>query len=141
EGHRMEAQLLGRVCGVMLGGEVAAVAAPVRDGVDHPVDELADACLALGAAWAASEVLLGDDVDRQLRPGAGDLDVLLLEDDLAFLAGDDGRPAFPLHEVVGMAAWRREETAKAKTLGLAAVPVPVAVLGTPGSGEVGEILG
>jgi hypothetical protein len=62
----------------------------------------------LRAAGLAAEVLLGDDVDGQLGPGTGDLDVLLLEDDLPLLAGDGRRPALPFDQVVGMAAWRRE---------------------------------
>src|SRR5439155_25947062 len=102
--------------------EAAATAAPPGDGVADSVEDLPGAGLALRAARAAPEVLVGDDVDRQLRPGAWDRDVLLLEDDLAFLAGDGGCPAFPLHQVVGMAARRREETAKAQPFGLAVMP-------------------
>src|SRR5205814_10494000 len=99
----------------------------------YAIDDLAHARLALRAARAAAEVLLRDDVDRQLRPGARDLDVLLLEDDLALLAGDRRRAALPLHEVVGMAAGRREETTEAQPLGFA-VPIAVVMLGGTGPG-------
>src|SRR6202049_4701883 len=135
------AELLGPVLRVFLAREVAAFASPTGQGFDDPVDQLADAGLALRGAHAAPEVLLGDDVDRELRPGAGDLDVLLLEDDLALLAGDRCCSALPLPPVEGVAAWRREVAAEAKPFhcfGVASVG-----LGRPraGSGEVGNVLG
>src|SRR5205807_1407740 len=89
-------------------GEVAALAAPSAQRLDHPVDQLADARLPVRRALLAAEVLLGDDVDRQLRPGARDLDVALLEDDLALLADDRRGPPLPLDQVVGA---RRGEVA------------------------------
>ena len=107
-GDQQEAELLRPVGGVLVGGEVAALTAPGRERLDHTVDDLANAGLALRAAGAASEVLLSDDVDRQLRPGPRDLDVLLLEDDLALLAGDGGGAPLPLDQVVGVGAWGRE---------------------------------
>src|SRR6202030_1746526 len=141
-GDQQEAQLLGPVLGILVRREVVALDAPTGQGVDHAVDDLADAGLALGAAGGAAEVLLGDDVDGQLRPGAGDLDVLLLEDDLALLAGDRGGAPLPLHEVNGMAARRREVAAKAKPLhGSWFGVAPVWFAPRAGSGEVGNILG
>src|SRR5260370_14546202 len=84
-GDQQEAELLGPVGGVLVGGEVVALAAPGLKRLDHAVDDLADAGLALRAVGSAAEVLLYDDVDCQLRPRPPDLDVLLLEDDLALL--------------------------------------------------------
>src|SRR5207245_7662089 len=95
--------------------EVGAFEAPLLQCLDYAVDELADAGLALWRAGAASEVLLSDDVDGQLRPRAGNLDVLLPEDDLALLARDGRRAALPPDPVVGMAVPGREIAAKPKS--------------------------
>src|SRR5262249_21984761 len=54
------------------------------------------------------EILRDDDVRGLLRPEAGDLDVALLEDDLALLVADDGRAHFPVHSVEGIDARQRE---------------------------------
>src|SRR5487761_1601960 len=94
--------------------ELMKHAEPCCERVDDPIDDLADACFALGGVGTAAEILLGDDVDRQLGPRAGDLDILLLEDDLAFLAGDPGSAPLPLNQVEGMAARRREEAFEAE---------------------------
>src|SRR3989338_7860446 len=83
--------------GVGLGVEVALAAAPGADRTDDAADELPDAALALGGAEGAAEVLRGDDVGGGLRPELGDLDVLLLEDDLALLARNDRGAGFPPH--------------------------------------------
>ena len=55
--------------GVLVGGEVAALAAPGGDRPGDPADHLLDRALALVGAEPAAEVLLGDDVGRVLRPG------------------------------------------------------------------------
>ena len=65
--------------------EVAAVGAPVGDGVGHPVDDLAERVLALGRADGAPEVLLGHDVGGVHRPRHRELDAELLEGDRAVL--------------------------------------------------------
>src|SRR4029079_16572853 len=70
------------------------------------VQELLDAPLPLRRPDVAAEVLADDDVDGQLRPALGDLDVLLLEDGLARLMADAGGPGLPLDLVVGMDARR-----------------------------------
>ena len=80
---------------VLVRGEVAVGLRPGRDGVDDAVDELPDAVLPLGRADVAAEVLADDDVRRELAPGGRDLDVLLLEDGLAGLAGDAGGAVLP----------------------------------------------
>src|SRR5207302_8394268 len=116
-GDQQVAKLLLPAEGVLFGGEVAALTAPAAERPDHPVDQLPDAGLALGRALLAAEVLLGHDVDGQLRPGAGDLDVLLLKDQLAFLATDGGGAALPLDKVVSMAARGREVALEPKPLG------------------------
>ena len=88
--------------GVAVGGglEVAALLAVARDRAGDALDQLPDGGLALGRADAAVEVLLDDDVRRGLRPGLGDLDVLLLEDRLALLGHDRRRAQLPLDRVV-----------------------------------------
>src|SRR5665811_2474775 len=50
------------------------------------------------------QVLADDDVRGHLAPGGGDLHVLLLEDELAGLVADGGRPDLPGDFVVGMNA-------------------------------------
>ena len=52
--------------GVLVGGEVAALAPPVGDRPGDPADHLFDRALALLAAELPAEVLLGDDVGRVL---------------------------------------------------------------------------
>ena len=73
---------------LVLGREVAALAAPRADRRDDAADHLLDRSLALGRGHAAAEVLLGDDVRRRLRPELRELDALLVER-WAVLAGDE----------------------------------------------------
>src|SRR5919199_976480 len=67
-------------------GEVAARPAPIGDRAGDARDHLLDRALAGGRVELAAEVLLGDDVRRVLRPRARELDVRLLEGDLAAVA-------------------------------------------------------
>ena len=87
--------------GVLRGGEVAALDAPVADGLGDPGDEGADAGLPLAGAVEAVEIFRGDDVGRGHGPVGGNLDVLLLEDDLALEVLDDGVAKLPDDLVVG----------------------------------------
>ena len=66
-------QLVAERVGLVVVGEVAAVDAPVGDGVGHPVDHLAQRRLPPGRAEVPAEVLLGGDVRRVLRPGDREL--------------------------------------------------------------------
>ena len=84
---------------VVFAREVALLARPLRDRVDDAADELLDAALTLRRLHLAAEILRDDDVGGLLRPEAGDLDVALLEDHLALLVADDGRPDVPLYLV------------------------------------------
>ena len=86
--------------GVLVGGEVAVALAPVADGLGDAGDEVADALFALRRADLAVQVLAGDDVGRGDRPVAGDLDVLLLEDEVALEVLDDGVAELPLELVI-----------------------------------------
>ena len=100
-----------KVGAVRLGGEVAVLLRPSAVMVSATrADQLADRALALGRARRAAEVLRGDHVGGQHRPGLGDLDVLLLEDDLAVLAGDAGGAQLP-GDLVGRVHARRGEVA------------------------------
>src|SRR5262245_37668869 len=74
-------------------------ARPCRDRVDDAADELLDAALALRGADLAAEIFRDHDVRRLLRPRLRDLDVALLEDDLALLVADDGGAKLPFHFV------------------------------------------
>ena len=96
-------ELVGERVGVRRRGEVALRLAPAADRAHDPADHLPDAVLALRAAERAAEVFGDDDVGRQLRPRRRDLDVVLLEDDLALLVLDDGAAPLPLHRVEGIA--------------------------------------
>src|SRR3990172_12322795 len=87
---------------VLVGREVALGLGPGGDRVDDPVDELLDAALPLRRPDMTTEVLADDDVRGQLAPEGGDLDVGLLEDGLARLAGDVGSPELPGDLVVRM---------------------------------------
>src|SRR5512146_168308 len=96
--------------GLLLGREVAVLAAPGGDRVDDAPDHLLDAALALGRGHAAAEVLLRDDVGGGLAPELRELDVLLVEDRLV-LAGDEGVARLPVDLVEGVAAGDREVAA------------------------------
>ena len=73
--------------------------------------------LALGGAEGAAEVLLGDDVGGVLRPGAGELEVALLEGDGAVApVGDHRVAAVPGELVVGVRALGREESTHLQAL-------------------------
>ncbi len=98
-------------------GEVALGLGPGRDRVDDPVDELADAGLALRGVEVAAEVLADHDVGGELRPERRDLDVLLLEDALAALGADAGGPVLPRDLVVGMDPGRRPAALERQALG------------------------
>ena len=89
-------QLVGERLRVGRRGEVALRLAPAADRPHDAADHLPDAVLALGAAERAAEVLRHDDVGRQLRPRRRNLDVVLLEDDLALLVLDDRAAPLPL---------------------------------------------
>src|SRR6478672_1165850 len=93
--------------GVLLGGEVAALAAPVGDRAGDPADHLFDRALALGAAELAAEVLLGDDVGRVLGPALRELDLTLLEG-RALRVSDHRIADLPLDLVERMHAGRRK---------------------------------
>ena len=83
------------------GGEVAVLLAGRAVGPHHPVDELAQARLALRRADGAAEVLGGDDVGRVDRPEVGELHAALLEVDRAVApVGHHDVAALPGHLVV-----------------------------------------
>ena len=93
--------------GVLVGGEVAALAAPAGDRPGDPGDHLLHRALALRRAELAAEVLLGDDVGRVLGPALRELDLALLERG-AFGIADDGVAELPLDLVEGVDAGGRE---------------------------------
>ena len=93
-------QLEPEILAVRVGLEVAVLLAPVRDGVDHALDQLRDAGLALGRPEFAVEILAGDDIGGRLRPVDRDLDIALLEDDGAFIISNGGGAGLPLDIVV-----------------------------------------
>src|SRR6185436_6428818 len=81
---------------IVVAGEVLVGARPRRDRVDDAADELLDAAFALRRTDLAAEIFRDDDVGRLLRPGLRNLDVALLEDDVAALVADQRRAGFPL---------------------------------------------
>ncbi len=97
--------------GLLVGREVAALAAPAADRVDDAADHLLDGALALGRGHAAAEVLLRDDVGRGLRPELGELDVLLLERG-AVLAGNVSVAKLPFDLLERVAAGDGEQAAR-----------------------------
>ena len=97
--------------GLLVGREVAALAAPAADRVDDAADHLLHAALALGRAEPPAEILLRDDVRRGLRPEARELDVPLLEG-RPVLAGDERVAELPLDLVERVASRDREEAAR-----------------------------
>ena len=120
EGHLLVDEQVGQLrlerLEVLVRREVVLGLGPRGDRVDDAIDELADAGLALRRVEVAAEVLADDDVGGELRPEVGDLDVLLLEDALAGLAGDAGGPVLPGDLVVGVDARRRPATLEGQAL-------------------------
>src|SRR5581483_8474094 len=103
--------------GLVVGREVAAVAAPAADRVDDAADHLLDRGLALGRAELPAEVLLRDDVRGRLRPELRELDRLLVERGL-LLARDEGVADLPVDLVERVAAGDGEEALDAELLRL-----------------------
>src|SRR6516165_2048771 len=99
---------------VLIARKILLPAAPVRDGAYDAADELLDAVLTAGRANLTTEVLRRDDVGGLLRPGLRDLDVALLEDDLAAFVADDGVAQLPLHLIKGVNARGREKSRKSQ---------------------------
>ncbi len=95
--------------GVFVGAEVSTLEAPAGDGFGNAADQGADAGLALLGADGAVQIFAGDDVGGGHRPVFGDLDILLLEDDVALGVGDGGGTQLPLDFVVGREASLGEE--------------------------------
>ena len=102
-------QLVAERLQLVFAGEVLLRARPLGDRVDDAADQLLDAALALGRADLPAEVLRDDDVGRLLRPELRDLDVALLEDDLALLVADDGRADLPFDLVERIDTFPGEE--------------------------------
>ena len=101
---------------VVVAREVVLGLRPGRDREDNPVDQLADARLALFRPEVAAEVLADDDVRGELAPEIRNLDVLLLEDELARLVADRRGPRLPGDLVVGMNAGRRPAALEGQAL-------------------------
>jgi hypothetical protein len=81
---------------VLVGCEVLLPARPVGDRVDDASNQLTNAALALGRSNLAAEILRNDNVGGLLRPALRNLDVALLEDELAALVRDDRGAQIPL---------------------------------------------
>jgi hypothetical protein len=126
EGHLLLDQQVLELGAVVVGrslvGKVPVLRPPSSDGVGHAVDELAHGALAFGCTQLATEVLLHDHVGRGLTPAAGNLDIALLEHNLAALADDAGRALLPDHARVAIVAGPREESLDLNPRGLLAVP-------------------
>ncbi len=90
-------------------------------------------CLTLrsrsGRADRPAEVLRDDDVGGLLRPELRDLDVALLEDDLALLVADDGRADVPLDLVERIDALSSKEAVVLQTWSRSTYSTPT---GEPG---------
>ncbi len=97
--------------GVLVGGEVAALAPPVGDRPRDAADHLFHRGLALLGPELPAEVLLGDDVGRVLRPALGELDPALLEG-RALGVADHGIADLPLDLVEGMGPGGRKSAAR-----------------------------
>ena len=91
-------------------GEVFLLVAPSGDRIDHARDELAHAGLAPRRAERSAKIFRDDDVGGGLRPRARHFDVLLLEDDAAVFARDDGAAHVPFDLRIRIDAGGGEET-------------------------------
>ena len=105
--------------GVLIGGEVAALAAPAGDRAGDAADHLADRRLALVGAHPAAEVLLRDDVGGVLRPRRRELDAALLEGGVLGIA-DDSVAELPLDLVERVDSGRRVAALDLDSVGVCA---------------------
>src|SRR5581483_8784320 len=92
--------------------EVAPLASPCSDGLNHTADELAHAGFARRRAEASVKILTGHDVGGGHRPVLGDFHVLLLEDHVAVGVGDLGEAQLPFQSIVRRYSRLGEETAE-----------------------------
>src|SRR4030095_6230173 len=92
----------------VLAGEILLRARPPGDRVDDAADQLPDAAFTFGGAELTAEILRDNDVRRLLRPGFGDLDIALLEDDMALFVADHRRADLPLDLIERIDARPRE---------------------------------
>ena len=91
-------------------GEVTLLVAPSADGIDDARDQLADAALAPRRAERSAKIFRDDDVGRGLRPRSRNFNVLLLEDDAAVLARNDGAAEIPIDLRIRIDAGGGEES-------------------------------
>ena len=103
---------------VLLGREVAVLAARGAIRSDHPVHKLLEAPLALHRADRAAEVLCRHDVRRVDRPEVGELDAALLKVDRAIPpVRHHDISALPGDLVIGVNAFAGVDTAQRQALG------------------------
>ena len=101
--HLLVAVIAGAILGTVFGMVGAFV-------LRHAPDQLTDAALPFRRPDGAAEVLGHHDVGGLLRPELRDLDVALLEDDLALLVPDHGRAGLPFDFVERVHSRQREVT-------------------------------
>ena len=94
-GQHQVRQLVAEILRVVAGLEIAAVRAPIGDGVHHAMDQLADATLAFRRPQFAVKVFADDDVGGRLGPFGRHLHVILLEYDGALIVTDGGGAELP----------------------------------------------
>ena len=80
--------------------EIALIAAPIRNRVDHAMDQLAYAGLPFRGANLAVKILTNYNVCSSLRPIFGNLDIALFEDDGTLIVADAGGAHFPAHTFI-----------------------------------------
>src|SRR5437016_4403562 len=120
------------------GREISLLVGPPMDGAHDPSDQLLDATLALGRPEHPTEILRNHHIRGDLRPGGRNLDLVLLEDDVALLVGDAGLACLPLDFV----EWRHGPPGRPvlqRVLGdlsrVRPLPAEAALAGPPGPGR------
>ena len=98
--HQNMGELVRKGLRIVLAGEVAVRPAPGRDGVHHPADELPDRALPLGCPQGTAKILRAHHVGGHLRPGLGNLHVVLLEYDFPAFVLDGRRADLPFELVI-----------------------------------------
>jgi len=93
-------EFVGESARIFVRGKIAVFFTPAGDCFHDAADHLAYAMLSLGCAQRAAKIFRNHHLRRHQRPGFGNLDIGLLEDDLALFIDNRSGAQLPVNFVV-----------------------------------------